>query len=199
MIALPLMNPLFPEHEIESCTMNDGPLKTRRALPSVSGDCGRFTSASNEVTCSADPSRTIALVPGYTFDLVVRGPRIPLLSRPVVASASVSAEQKRPAIELFDSDAEQDIDLPGSEDLEKWSAAREEYEREFSVEALRAFDFEQPTFDSLCDIGRTVMTTKGLLLVSPEHANDLLAPPEGVKPASPLRPCEGFQCGHHLS
>lgn len=180
--GLPLASPLFPADEMTSCTIEQRERGRRDFMPKVASDCGTFV-VSGAVPCSSDPSRTLRLIRGYTYDLVVRGPRIPLPASPVVHSATVSAEQKHGEpdySELFDSPAS--------------SPALEELEQRFSPETLHAFDYEQPPFDPDCEVSRSVMTSIGIQHVSPGRAETLLAPPEGVTPREPLLPCEGYHC-----
>lgn len=174
----------FPAQEIASCTLSDTNAPTgRRSIlrARIASDCGRFR-GQDEVTCTSDPSRTIALVAGTTYDLVVRGPRIPLVSSPTIASATVSEEQRiEPELGPTEVDAEAHENAQA-------------LQRSQLPETLRAFDYEQPPFDPSCDPYRVVMTKDGLQVVSPARADQLLTPPSGETPRDPLLPCEGHAC-----
>lgn len=200
-VGLPLASPLFPAETIVSCTIQEQTLSSSRRsgiAPTQSSDCGAFVSRKT-VACTSDPSTELALIPGFTYDLAVRGPRIPPFAAPVIHSATVSAEQKLRIAgdysELFE--PPEGLELPEgyAEEAEQRTAEiREEFEAEWGVEALRAFDYEQPPFDPRCELGRSVMTSKGIQHEQPERAEHLLTPPEGVVPRDPLLPCEGFRC-----
>lgn len=112
----------------------------------------------------------------------MRGPQIAILSNPTVVSAQVAAEQPAHRDYLAGLD---DEDLP-----ENVKALRDQ----FSPETLRAWDYEQPPYDPLCDSLRHVMTTRGTQLMPPERAKEVLRVPEGVAPRDPLLPCRGI-CG----
>ncbi|GAB2554207.1 hypothetical protein [Leucobacter ruminantium] len=204
-VGLPLASPLFPAETVGSCTIQEGPFTgSRRSgiAPKQSSDCGTFVSRKT-VACTSDPSTELALIPGFTYDLVVRGPRIPPFAAPVIHSATVSAEQRLQLpgdySELFE--PPEGLELPdgyADEAEQRTAEIREEFEAEWGVEALRAFDYEQPPFDPRCELGRSVMTSQGIQHVQRERAEYLLTPPEGVVPRDPLLPCEGFQCGDPL-
>lgn len=183
-LLLPFASPIFPASEVESCTVTGDNFDSRRRnfIPKRPTDCGTFV-ARKSVTCTSDPSREVSLLTGYTYDLTVRGPRIPLLSVPVVDSAILSRQQARV----------QPSTLGDGDDLHS-EAARELMEQ-FSPENLRAFDYEQPPFDPSCDPSRNVMTSVGIQAVTPADALVLLTPPAGETPRAPLLPCSGFQCG----
>lgn len=184
-VGLIVTNEFFPEHTETSCTVEDpghNSYRLRFLSPELRTDCGRFRSA-NQVTCTSNPEREVHLSIGTTYDLVVRGPNIPRVSAPKVISATVSAEQRHeinPGMTEVDPTA-----APGVPTLQ--GAAR--------PETLRAFDYEQPPFDAHCDPTRVIMTTAGLQLTTPGHAELLLTPPAVVTPRDPLLPCEGYQCG----
>ena len=181
-VGLPLANPLFPASEVSSCTIGKKLIRERRVIvPKQVSDCGRFVSR-QRVACSSDPGTEVPLIAGVTYDLVVRGPRLGRLTSPTIASATVSEVQTYPR-------------TAAGADLENsWSGAAHTLMEEFSVEALRAFDYEQPPYDAECEVGRSVMTTKGIQFVDAERAAELLAPPPGTAPRAPLLPCRGFPC-----
>ncbi|WP_344031211.1 hypothetical protein [Leucobacter iarius] len=191
-MALPVANPLFPKREQASCTVESSSKvgSTRAArrgnfFPRVGIDCGSFV-AGKEVACAADPGRKIRLIPGFTYDLRVRGPRVPIIWDPSIVAVRVSAEQTRPVrlwserARVSDPELEQKLDALADE---------------FSPETLRAFDYEQPAFDPECDVLRDVMTTKGVQLMPPADAADALRPPVGVVPRNPKLPCTEYPCG----
>lgn len=180
-IGAPLASPLFPAETITSCTVEKKNLKPKRSItPKVNSDCGVFTSVKT-VDCTNTLGKSLALIPGFTYDLVVRGPRIPLITQPVIVSAAVSPEQKNtPDWDRFDTPSE----IEGVQKLQE----------QFSPDTLRAFDYEQPPYDPQCQVSRHVMTAKGLQLVDPARAERLLAVPAGVAPRDPKLPCEGFPC-----
>lgn len=187
LFSVQYLHPLFPIEEKASCTVTSpsekGPSTryNRDLLPRLTTDCGTF-SADSAVTCTADPSRKVLLGVGATFDLRVRGPQIAILSNPTVVSAQVAAEQPAHRDYLAGLD---DEDLP-----ENVKALRDQ----FSPETLRAWDYEQPPYDPLCDSLRHVMTTRGTQMMPPERAKEVLRVPEGVAPRDPLLPCRGI-CG----
>jgi len=184
-IGLTVFADRFPAQSIESCTVSDtnGPTARRSVLRAkIVTDCGRFR-GSAQVTCTNDPSRTVLLIAGTTYDLVVRGPRIPLVSVPVIDSAAVSEDQLREPTLL--APTEVDADAPESV---------QELQRSQLPETLRAFDYVQPPFDPSCDSSRMVMTSAGLQSVPPARAEQLLTPPSGATPRDPLLPCEGYAC-----
>lgn len=191
-IALPIANPLFPKREQVSCTV-ESPSKngsTRAArrgsvFPRVGTDCGSFV-AGKKIACAADPGRKVQLVPGFTYDLVVRGPRIPIIWDPSIVEVRVSAEQKRPQLR------EMGRARTSSSEL---NAKLDALTDQFSPETLRAFDYEQPAFDPACDLQREVMTTTGMLLLDPGTAEAALRPPAGVVPRDPKLPCTQYPCG----
>lgn len=182
-LNFPVVHPLFPERAEVGCTVtgpaeerSGGRPRDRDLSPERATDCGPFT-MHKEVTCSADPSRSVQFVEGVRYDFTVRGPRIPFLSAPTVFSAQLSAEQP-PRAPLFDDGEE----LP--------------LVQQFSPENLRAWDYEQPPFDVQCDSMRYVMTTEGLLLMDRDRAEAALDIPSSVVPVTPLRPCVGIRCTH---
>lgn len=179
-----LFNEQFPEEAIASCTVGDpGHQSTKRSTirAKLYTDCGRFRSSKKVTTCTSDPAQEILLIPGTTYDFVVRGPQIPLLSAPKIVSATVSPEQYNDAIGVTE------VDLSVPENVQA-------LQRAFLPETLRAFDYEQPAFDRSCDPFPHIMTTKGLQLMSPSRAEQLLTVPPGVVPLDPKLPCKGFQC-----
>lgn len=182
---MPLINGLFPQEKLSACTIEkDNGFRGRKAgafLPDRPSDCGDFRS-SKEVTCTTNPARQLALIPGFTYDLVVRGPRLPLIGGPSIVSATVSPQQR------YSYDAGiTEIDESASEGLQ-------ELQRSVLPETLRAFDYEQPPYDPQCDLMQDVMTTKGIQLVPAQRAKELLTPPQGVQPREPKLPCKGYQC-----
>lgn len=183
--GLRLVNPLFPATTETSCTLSGGVDRhTVRRAPdysTISTDCGAYF-ASEEVTCSADPSRKVRFVAGVTYDVTVRGPRIPVFSNPTVMEAEVSTVQlvqPEPEMELDDD--------PMWDNLKALRASR-------SPEALRAFDYEQPPFHAGCDAWRTLMTTQGLQMFSIPRSEEVLRVPEGEVARDPKLPCEGWKC-----
>lgn len=188
-LGLPLTHPLFPPQAEAGCTVSDNHLSSARRSASparIATDCGMFTSR-KQVTCEADPSLKVLFIPGTSYDLVVRGPQIPLISSPTVVSAQVSSEQApNPRRLRLD-------DSPNTNDPEL-NAKLQELADQYSPETLRAFDYEQPPFEPACDVSRHVMTSIGLQQMVPSRAEELLQAPEGVIPRSPKLPCEGFFC-----
>lgn len=179
-----LFNGQFPEEEIVSCTVEDaGPQTHRRSAirAKLLTDCGRLR-ASTQVECTTDGEQDVTLILGTTYDFVVRGPRIPLLSAPSIVSATVSSEQLYEA-----SGGVTEVDPSAHENLQKLQRAQ-------LPETWRAFDYEQPPYDPSCDSYRKVMTTKGLQIVSPARADEMLTAPSGVVPRDPKLPCEGYEC-----
>lgn len=123
---------------------------------------------------------------------MVRGAHIPVLLTRELVSATVAPAQSgqhHAGITLPGND--ETPDPPGSEELRSRLA---ELEAQFSPETLRAFDYEQPPFSPECDISRNVMTTRGLQLVRPNEATELLRLPAGTTARDPLLPCEGYLC-----
>lgn len=116
------------------------------------------------------------------YDLVVRGPRLPLIGGPSIVSATVSPQQRYT------------YDIGITEVDESASESLQELQRSMLPETLRAFDYEQPPYDPQCDLMQDVMTTNGIQLVPAQCAKELLAPPRGVQPREPKLPCEGYQC-----
>ena len=174
----------FPEETIASCTVEHfSAQSTRRASfrASLHSDCGSFR-APKQVACTTDPTTRVPLIAGTSYDLVVRGPRIPLVSVPRVVAATVSSEQSGKRV-LEPST----IDPAAPE-------AVQQLQRDWLPETLRAFDYEQPAFDPSCDPSRRVMTSKGPQVVSPEQAEQLLTVPSGVTPRVPKLPCDGHGC-----
>lgn len=188
-VAVPsirLAYPLLPSYAQTSCTATSpserhGTYRSRDIFPSIRTDCGTFA-AEKEVTCSADPSRTVLLGPGTTYDLTVAGPRIPVLSDPTVLSAQVSEVQRQVP------DSALDGELPDDPMYDNLRALQQQ----FSPEALRAFDYEQPPFDPQCDPYRMLMTTAGLQMVHPAEARELLEVPDGVTARDPKLPCDDW-------
>lgn len=183
--GMPLLNGLFPQEEIVACTIEEKSSfrnrKAGRLLPNLPSDCGGFRSP-KEVTCTSDQTQQLALIPGFTYDLVVRGPRLPLIGGPNIVSATVSPQQRYPyAVDVTEVD-------------ESASEALQELQRSLLPETLRAFDYEQPPYDPQCDLLRGVMTTKGIQLVPAQRAEELLTPPQGVQAREPKLPCRGYQC-----
>lgn len=190
--AVRFWSPLWPSSEQASCTVTSpserhSGYRQRDFFPSIGSDCGSFT-AEKEVTCTADPSRTVLLARGTTYDLTVAGPRIPVLSDPTVLSAQVST------VQAIVPDAESDLDLGDDPMYDNLRSLREQ----FSPETLRAFDYEQPPFDPRCDPYRMLMTTKGVQIVHPARADDLLAVPAGREARDPKLPCDDwYHCEEH--
>lgn len=193
-LAFPLASPLFPAQEVESCTVKDkGSERVRRNIaPSRPTDCGTFT-ARKTVACTSDPGKQVQLLPGFTYDLTVRGPRVPLISRPVIESATLSAGQAMPIKGFLEAEAGLNTDVTELPD------AVRELREQFDPEHLRAYDYQQPPYDSLCDIMRPIMTSIGVQSVAPSQADELLTPPLGVEARTPKLPCEGFQCSSHAA
>lgn len=192
--------PLWPSSEQASCTVTSpskhhGGYRSRDLFPRIGTDCGSFA-AEKEVTCTADPSRTVLLGPGTTYDLTVAGLRIPVVADPTVLSAQVSAVQERIPDTWFDADLDADLDddLGADPKYDDLRSLREQ----FSPETLRAFDYEQPPFDPRCDPYRMLMTAEGVQMVHPARADDLLAVPEGTTASDPKLPCDDwYHCEEH--
>lgn len=181
-----LSHPVLPSSDQASCTVTSpserhGSYRSRDVFPRIGTDCGTFV-AEKEVTCSADPSRTVLLGPGTTYDLTVAGPRIPFLSQPTVLSAQVSEVQTRVPDSWFDEELGDD---PMYDNLRS-------LQQQFSPEALRAFDYEQPPFDPQCDPYRMLMTTAGVQMMPPARADELLEVPEGEMARDPKLPCDDW-------
>ena len=186
-IGLRVTNGAFPEQQVDSCTFQSRASDSGRhsaLLPSAETDCGSFH-ADSMVPCTSDPDREVLLAPGTTYDLIVRGPRIPMIAAPQIVSAVVSVEQRDEA-----GDPLEGVDLEGHEKLQQ-------LQEEWSPESLRAFDDEQPPFGPSCDALRSVMTSKGIQSVRPARAEQYLTVPDGVTARDPLLPCEGYQCEVH--
>lgn len=183
--GMPLINGLFPEEELAACTIEkDSGFRGRKGggfTPNMPSDCGSFRSP-KEVTCTTNQARQLTLVPGFTYDLVVRGPRLPLIGGPNIVSATVSPQQRYA------------YDIGITEVDESASEGLQELQRSMLPETLRAFDYEQPPYDPSCDLMQSVMTTNGIQLVPAQRAKELLMPPQGVQPREPKLPCEGYQC-----
>jgi hypothetical protein len=180
--GMPLINGLFPQKVIEGCTIEKkSSYRSRSIPPTRPSDCGTFRS-SKEVACTTDPAKQLSLVPGTTYDLVVRGPHLAFFSRPSIVSATVSKTQRYGY----------ELDLTKVD--ESASEALQELQRSMLPETLRAFDYKQPPYDPNCDITQHVMTTNGLQMMPAERARQLLTPPAGVQPREPKLPCEGFWC-----
>lgn len=189
---LPVANPLFPKQEQASCTVERSskvgstrPARRGNLFPRIETDCGSFI-AGKGVACAADPGTQVLLLPGFTYDLVVRGPRIPVIWDPSIVEVRVSAVQQRQQPSLSDRARVSDPGLQRKLDA---------FADEFSPERLRAFDYEQPAFDPECDLQRHVMTTKGVQIMDPRRAEDVLRPPAGVVPREPKLPCTQYPCG----
>jgi hypothetical protein len=188
--SLRFAHPLFPVQDEASCTVTSSserdftPRRGPDLFPTVGTDCGAFT-AGDEVTCTADPSRSVLLTVGTAYDLAVRGPRIPVVSDPTVVSAQVSADQPTHS---------KPLSVPGGDAFHEDVEALTD---RFSPQQLRAWDYEQPPYHRLCDAYRIVMTSEGLQLMAPARAAEMLLVPEGVSPREPRLPCEGWQCREH--
>lgn len=214
LLATPAVNQLLPESNVAECTVGN-PAEIRsaggrrtRSVPLANTDCGAFR-VSKATVCTSDPSRDVHLSTGIAYDLVVRGPRIPFFSSPRLVSARVSATQP-PADEgpgRFDEleamseqldETLNEIDPEGQAQRDAERAERDaalgELDAEFSPEALRAFDYEQPPYDPRCDSWRMVMTSKGLQQMSLADGEAALMVPAGVTPREPRLACEGFDC-----
>lgn len=183
--GLRFVNPLFPATSETSCTLtgavDEHHVRRGPDYSTITTDCGVYY-ANSAVTCAADPSRTVQLVAGVTYDFTVRGPRIPVFSDPTVMDARVSTEQlvqPEPEMELDDD--------PMWDNLKALRASR-------SPEALRAFDYEQPPYDPGCDAWRTLMTTEGLQMFDIFRAEEMLRVPDGEVARDPKLPCEGWKC-----
>ena len=183
--GLRFVNPLFPATTETSCTVTSGVdrhhVRKGPDFSTVGTDCGEYF-ADTEVTCAGDPSRTVHLVAGVTYDLTVRGPRIPVISDPTVMQAEVSPIQlvrPEPELELDDD--------PMWDNLKALRESR-------SPEVLRAFDYEQPPYSPPCDAWRTLMTTEGLQMFDIPRSEEMLRVPEGEVARDPKLPCEGWKC-----
>lgn len=210
-LAVPAVNEAFPARTAVECRVGD-PREVRtigRARLSrakfVPTDCGVFrVTKQRQAVCASDPTRDVQLVQGTRYDLVVRGPDIPILTAPHVVSAVISADQGPPGhsrfaeldamadalLEELDPDDRAKIEAQSAENL----AGLEAYEQQFAPETLRAFDYAQPPFDPQCDASRRVMTTIGVQIMGPQRAAELLIVPEGETPRAPLLPCDGPYC-----
>lgn len=192
-LGTPLASPLFPEEEAITCTVTHHSALGRRrgVFPHVDSDCGGFRSGKSTV-CTADPALRVNLIPGSTYDFVVRGAHIPLVQSRELVSAAVSKTQPDQRDEGNTQRFTEDTaDLPGSEEFRARIA---ELEAQFSPETLRAFDYEQPPYSPACDVTRNVMTIQGLQLVSPDKAAELLRTPTDTTARNPKLPCEGYLC-----
>lgn len=206
-IGLPLSSTLFPTGTQTSCTVTERPFETRNRrsfsfFPRVYTDCGTFRSA-REATCTADPSLKTHLIPGHTYDLTVRGAALPLTTSREIVSATVSPGHEpkpREIIKKLEPTTDNDVLDKAIEDIQNRPESRAiddkiaQLEAEFSPETLRAFDYEQPAFVPECDISRQVMTSMGLQVMDPTRATEVLTPPAGTTPRTPLLPCEGYFC-----
>lgn len=181
--ALPLLNPLFPEHTISSCTIEErSTFRLRHGVsPAQPSDCGNFGGAKS-VACTSDPEQEVPLVVARTYDLVVRGPHIPFIGKPTIMLATVSKTQKF------------DLSFPEHEQGNLSDELWEKIAEDTSPETYRAYDYEQPAYDRECDPYRVIMTSKGIQVVSLERAAQLLTPGPGMTPRDPLLPCEGIRC-----
>lgn len=219
-VGLPLSSVFFASVPEESCTVTERPIKPRARrsgslFPRVYTDCGvfrlsntsdssgSFIGSSKQAPCTADPALRTALIPGYTYDLEVRGAHLPFLATREIVSATVSPDQSREPLELMEPlEPNTDNELLNEtiEEIQSRPESREiqekldQLEADFSPEALRAFDYEQPAFSPECDVSRLIMTSRGLQVVDPPRAAEILTPPPGTVPHDPLLPCEGFQC-----
>lgn len=188
MVGLPLAAPLFPSQELQTCTVTDRPAlqsNRRNFFPRAYTDCGTFIAA-KEVSCTSDDAEDVALIPGYLYDLEVRGLSVPFLSTPTIVSAQVSATQRIVA---------PDEPGPANTSDEELNQILDGLTEQSSPEALRAWDYEQPTYDPECEVNRNVMTTAGIQRMLPAQAERLLKVPAGTTPRDPRLPCRGFQCG----
>lgn len=181
-----LAHPVLPSYEQESCTVTSpserhGGYRSRDVFPRIGTDCGSFV-AEKEVTCSADPSRTVLLGPGTTYDLTVAGPRILFLSQPTVLSAQISS------VQTYAPESLPDDELPDDPMYDNLRALQESR----SPGVLRAFDYEQPAFEPRCEPYRMLMTSNGVQMVSPTRADELLEVPEGETVRDPKLPCDDW-------
>lgn len=216
-VGLPFTSVFFEAEQLETCTVTERPStpRARRGgslFPRVHTDCGVFRTShrsgslprsTRQAPCTTDPALTTPLIPGYTYDLEVRGANLPFLTSREVVSATVSPQQKREPLvpikplepttdnELLNETIEEIQDRPENRRLQE---RLDQLEAEFSPEVLRAFDYEQPAFSPTCDVSRRVMTSKGLQLMDPPRAAEMLTPPPGEVAREPLLPCDGFQC-----
>lgn len=206
-LVVPLSSGLFPSETQTSCTVSERPTtpRARRGgsfFPRIYTDCGVFRST-KQTTCTADPAQQTPLIPGHTYDLTVRGAHLPLSASREIVSASLTPGRPsapRTPIKRLEPTTGNDLLDDTIAEIQARPESREFDEKiarlkaEFSPEALRAFDYEQPAFTAECSIMRHVMTTKGLQLMEPARATEVLTPPAGTTPRTPLLPCEGFQC-----
>ncbi|QIK64303.1 hypothetical protein G7068_14655 [Leucobacter viscericola] len=197
--GVPATAPLFPAAKLASCTVIDqkGNSGKRSLIPTMYTDCGSFQRAGT-VSCTTNPAKEVRLGNYHTYDLIVRGPQIPILMVPKIMSAGLSKEQRveipaEPSVEgLTGLNSEYIRGLSSSKDREM--KASEKLREQWSPEKLRAFDYEQPPYDPDCDASLFVMTSRGLMESWPARAEQLLQVPEGVTPRDPKLPCEGYQC-----
>lgn len=211
-IGIPLSSGLFPSETLTSCTITEKPFETRNRrsgtfFPRVYTDCGTFRSA-KQATCTADPSLKTAFIPGRSYDLVVRGAHLPIsASREIVSATALpkqATEARTPLKRLEPNTGDEQLDeiidgirnSPESREVDEKIA---QLEAEFSPEVLRAFDYEQPAFNPKCDVIRQVMTSKGLQVMDAPRATEVLTPPAGTTPRSPLLPCKGFECNPSIT
>lgn len=206
-IGLPLSSALFPTETQTSCTVTEQPFEARgrrggSVFPRIYTDCGTFRST-NQATCTADPSLQTHLIPGYTYDLTVRGADLPLTTSREIVSAAVSPGHKpksREIIKKLEPTTDNDLLNETIEEIQSRPESRAirdkiaRLEAEFSPETLRAFDYVQPPFSPECEVSRRVMTTKGMQLMDSTRAAEVLTPPAGTTPRSPLLPCEDYFC-----
>lgn len=210
-LAVPAVNEAFPERTAVECRVGNpenvrtfGRARFSRAKL-VPTDCGVFrVTHKRQAACTSDPGRDVQLVPGTRYDLVVRGPDIPILTSPHVVSAVISADQGPPPKSRFaELDALSDallaeLDPETRAELEAQTDERlagvDALQEQFAPETLRAFDYVQPPFDPQCDASRRVMTTIGVQIMAPERAAELLVVPAGETPRAPLLPCAGPYC-----
>lgn len=209
---IPGVSSVLPERTLVECRVgNPAVLKTygRKRLnrtPLIQTDCGNLRSR-QAATCTSDPGKKVQLISGTRYDIVVRGLDIPWFSSPAIVSAVISADQGPPpeppfseldalADSLF-AELEQ-VDPEASAKLEAQQTERlariEEQLAQFAPEVMRAFDYEQPAFDPLCDAGRSVMTTIGIQHTTPEQALEWLTVPEGDSARDELLPCDAPAC-----
>lgn len=206
-VGAPLTSTLFPSETQTSCTVTKHPFEGRGRrggsfFPRVYTDCGVFRSA-KQATCTADPEQTTALIPGFNYDLTVRGAELPFTTSREIVSVTVSPNQSfepREFIKPLDSNTDDERFNEMVRDIQNRPENRALNEKlaklkaEFSPETLRAFDYEQPAYSPECDVTRHVMTSKGLQIMDATRATEALTPPPGMAPRTPLLPCEGFEC-----
>lgn len=143
------------------------------------------------------------LTPGFTYDLEVRGASLPFFSSREIVSATLSPHQNREPLVLlepFEPTTDNELlnetieEVQSRPENRKFEEKLDQLKAEQSPEVLRAFDYQQPPYSPECDVSRVVMTSKGLQVMDPARAAEVLTPPPGVIIRDPLLPCEGFQC-----